>query len=81
MLKFNHFFIAFSKRSKCLDFSFNFNQLGVNVINLTNRFIAEVKASPMDFVIPRESSTRPYWFYGFDKNFMKLRYQLGSYPF
>ena len=52
-------------------------RLDINVINLTNRFIAEVEASPMDFVIPRAFSSRPYWFYGFDKNFMKLSYQLG----
>ena len=51
------------------------SSLLINVINLTNRFIAGVEASPTDFVIPREFSTRPYWFYGFDKNFMKLRYQ------
>ncbi len=49
----------------------------INVINLTNRFIAEVEAPPIDFVIPREFSTRPYWLDGFDKNVMKLRYQLG----
>ena len=47
----------------------------LNVINLTNRFIAVVEASPMDFVIPREFSTRPNWLDGFDKDFMKLRYQ------
>ncbi|MBL7086410.1 MAG: hypothetical protein ISS28_04860 [Candidatus Cloacimonetes bacterium] len=46
-----------------------------NVINLTNRFIAVVEASPVDFVIPREFSTWLYWLYGFDKDFMKLRYQ------